>query len=211
MPGVHTIEPHRGRIPSHDTNSIGPPPAQLEGIVAFPPAATTSPLKYGSHHLKQLFHLKINLIVCRFNEIRVAEPLSQANGILSARINTRIKLDISFHPGSPIQYLILQKTPLVHAHEDCPEPEQSLKFSLELRGAGSEAIIGNVCSQCKGRKDQVTWDIVDFRAPTTVITIANGIANVEFFIKCYAIHHNQGNCAFRCVTLFLRLAVFSCV
>jgi hypothetical protein len=116
--------------------------------------------------------------------------------MLSARIDTRIKLHIVFHPGSPIQYLILQKTPLVHAHEDCPEPEQSLKFSLELRGTGSEAIIGNVCQQCKARKDQATFDIVDFRAPTTVVTIVNGTASIEFFIKCYAYHHVEDSRAF---------------
>jgi hypothetical protein len=74
-------------------------------------------------------------------------------------------------------------------HGDSPTPERFLKFSVELKGAGREAIIRNICEKCKERKDQATWDMVDFRAPTTIIVIENGTANIEFFIKCYARHH----------------------
>jgi hypothetical protein len=196
IPGVHPIEPHRGHTPSYDASSTDSLPAQPEDLTVLPPAATTLPLRSSLHHLQQPFNLTINLIACRFNEIQVTKPLSQANGVLSARINTRIKLDISFHPGSPIQFLTLPQTPSVHAHEDSPQPGRSLKFSLELGGTGSEAIIGNVCLQCKRRKDQATWDIVDFRAPTTVITIVNGTASIEFYIKCYVSHHVEDSRAF---------------
>ena len=131
----------------------------------------------------------------RFNEIQVTDPSSQVNGVLSARIDTGIKLHIAFLPGSPVQFLKLPKTPSVH--EDCPQPPRSLKFSLELRGAGSGMIIGNVCAKCKERKDQATWDIVDFRARTPISAIKNETANVEFFIKCYANHHGLDHHAFR--------------
>jgi hypothetical protein len=141
-----------------------------------------------------LFHLTTDLIVYRFNEIRLTDPSSQANGTLSARIDTRIKLHISFQSGSSVQFLKIPKT--LSVHEDRPEPERSLKFSLELRGAAGGAIIEKVCSKCKERKDQATWDIVDFRAPTTIITIENGTATIEFFIKCYAQHHGIDPCGF---------------
>jgi hypothetical protein len=135
----------------------------------------------------RLFHLTADLIVYRFNEIWLTDPSSQANGTLSARIDTRIKLRISFQSCSSVQFLKIPKTPSVH--EDRAGPERSLKFSLELRGAAGGATIGSVCSKCKERKDQATWDIVDFRSPTTIITIENGTATIEFFIKCYAQHH----------------------
>ena len=142
-----------------------------------------------------LFHLTDDLILCRFHEIRVTDPASQANGILSARIDTRIKLHVSFHPGSPIQFLKLPKTTSVHG--DCDAPEHSLKFSLELRGSANGAIIQYVCSKCKERKDQATRDIVDFRAQSTIVTIENGTASIEFFIKCYAHHHGLDFHAFQ--------------
>jgi hypothetical protein len=141
-----------------------------------------------------LIHLASNLILCRFNEIRIIEPSSQENGILSARIDTRIRLHMSFHPGSSVRSLKIPKTPSVH--KECPESAWSLKFTLELRGDATGNIIENLCSKCKERKDQVTWDIVDFRAPTTLIAIENGAANVEFFIKCYAQHHGLGHRTF---------------
>jgi len=74
-------------------------------------------------------------------------------------------------------------------HKEFLEPERSLKFSLELKGVGSETIIQDVCPKCKERKDQATWDMIDFRAPTTTVTIENGTARIEFSIKCYAFHH----------------------
>ena len=132
--------------------------------------------------------------ICRFNEIWVTKPSPQADGVLSARIDTIIKLRVSFHPGSPIRFLKLPKTRSVHEDHFV---EQSLKFSLELRGAGSENVIGNICPECKNRKNQATWDIVDFRAPTTNILIENRTATVEFFIKCYAWHHGEDHHAFR--------------
>lgn len=147
------------------------------------------------HHVLRLFHLTDDLIFCRFNQIRVTDPSSQANGILSARIDTRIKLHISFHPGSSIQFLKLPKTPSVHSDYDTPE--QSLKFSLELRGSDGGAIIRYVCSKCKERKDQATRDIVDFRAQSTIVAIENGTVNIEFFIKCYAQHHGQDHHGFQ--------------
>ena len=146
------------------------------------------------HYVLRLCYLTADLIVYRFNEIRLTDPSSQANGMLSARIDTRIKLHISFQPSSQVQFLRIPKTPSVH--DDRPEPEQALRFSLELRGAAGGAIIGNVCSKCKERKGQATWDIVDFRAPTTIITIENGTATIEFFIKCYPQHHGLDPCGF---------------
>ena len=143
----------------------------------------------------QLFHLTADLVVCRFGEIQVTDPRSQTNGVLRARIDTRIKLHITFPTGFPVQFLKLPKTPSVH--EDSPQPEQTLKFSLELRGAGSESIIEHVCSKCKERKSQATWDIVDFRGRTTIIAIENQSASIEFFIKCYAKHHRPEYHAFR--------------
>ena len=131
---------------------------------------------------------------CRFNKILVTNP-SQANGILSARIETRIKLHISFHPGSSIQFLKLPKTPSVHIDE--PASEQSLKFSLELRGSAGGAIIQYVCSKCKERKDQATRDIVDFRAQSTTVAIESGTVSIEFSIKCYAQHHGLDHNAFQ--------------
>ena len=147
------------------------------------------------YHVLRLFHLTDELILCRFNEIRVTNPSSQANGILSARIDTRIKLHISFHPGSSIQFLKLPKTPSVHS--DCDVPEQSLKFSLELRGSAEGATIQYVCSKCKERKDQATRDIVDFRAQSTIVTVEDGTASIEFFIKCYAQHHGLDHHTFQ--------------
>ena len=34
------------------------------------------------------------------------------------------------------------------------------------------------------------WDMVDFTAQSTIITIENGTASTNFFIKCYT-HHNR--------------------
>jgi len=140
------------------------------------------------------FGILTNTWYCRFDEIQITDPSSQANGVLSARIDTRIKLCVSFHPGSPVQSLTIRTTPSVH--EDRPEPEGSLRFSLEARVTASGNIIANICSNCRNRKDQATWDIVDFRAATTVVTIENRAAIVEFFIKCYANHHGLDNHAF---------------
>ena len=75
-------------------------------------------------------------------------------------------------------------------HSDAPVPEGSLKFSLELKGPSGGNIISEVCNGCMGRMDQATWDIVDFRRPTTTVAIENSTASLEFFIKCYAKHHN---------------------
>ena len=137
------------------------------------------------------------LILCRFDEIQVITgPLSHVDGaVLSARIETSIKLHISFHPGSSIQFLKLPKTPSVHS--DNPAPEQSLKFSLEVRRAAGGDIIQSVCSKCKERKSQASWDMVDFKAQSTIVTIQNGTASVEFSIKCYAQHHGLDHHAFR--------------
>ena len=161
-------------------------------MICKPPLCHSGDIYY---HVLRLLHLADELILRRFNEIRVTDPSAQANGILSARIDTRIKLHISFHPGSSIQFLILPKTPSVHS--DCDAPEQSLKFSLELRGSAEGATIPYVCSKCKERKDQATRDIVDFRAQSTIVTIEDGTAGIEFFIKCYSQHHGLDHHAFQ--------------
>jgi len=160
------------------------------------------PLRAAYHIYYGYFHLTSNPFLRRFDQIQVTDPSFQVNGVLSARIDTRIKLCMIFHPGSPVQYLKIPKTPSVHG--ECPTPAGSLKFSLELKGADSRTIIGNVCEKCKERRDQASWDIVDFRAPTTIISIENATANIEFFIKCYAHHHGITN--FWWATLFSPLA-----
>jgi len=167
--------------------------------------ATAPSLAYGLSYVLWLPHLTSNPFLCRFNAIQVTDPSVQANGVLSARIDTRIKLCVSFHPGSSVQSLKIPKTPSVHG--ECPTPAGSLKFSLELKGADTQTIIKNVCDKCKERKDQATWDMVDFRAPTTIVSIENGTANIEFFIKCYAHHHGITN--FWWVTSFSLPAGFS--
>ena len=150
------------------------------------------PLAYGLSYVLWLLHLTSNPSLGRFNGIHVTHPSSQVNGVLSARIDTRIKLCVSFHPGSPVQFLKIPRTPSVHGER--PTPEESLKFSVELKGAGGQNIIRNVCERCKERKDQATWDIVDFRAATTIIPIQkDGTASIEFFIRCYAHHHGMTN------------------
>ena len=149
-----------------------------------------------------------DLILCRFKGIVVTSPLSHVGAVaLSARVETCIKLCITFHPGSSVQFLKLPKTPSVHS--DDPALAQSLKFSLEVRRASGGDIIQTVCSKCKQRKDQATSDIVDFRAQSTIVTIQNGTpdktqdetpnrtASIEFFIKCYATHHGVDHHAFR--------------
>ena len=138
-----------------------------------------------------------DVIPCRFSEIRVITgPSSHVDGIvLSARIETSIKLHISFCPGSSIQFLKLPKTPSVHS--DSPAPELFLKFFLEVRRVGGGDVIQSVCSKCEKRKAQATSDMVDFKAKSTIITIQNGTASVEFSIKCYAQHHGLDHHAFR--------------
>ena len=142
-----------------------------------------------------------DLILCRFNEIRVITgPSSHVDGtVLSARVETCIKLHISFYPGSSAMFLKLPKTHSVHS--DDPAPAQSLKFSLEVRRASGGDIIQTVCSKCKQRKDQAKSDIIDFRAQSTTVTIQNETPNrtasIEFFIKCYAAHHGVDHHAFR--------------
>jgi len=159
-------------------------PSDPGAIVA---SASTNAIAPFLAYVLWLPHLTSNPFLCRFNGIQVTDPSFQVNGVLLARIDTRIKLCVTFCPGSPVQYLKIPKTPSVHG--EYPTPAESLKFSLELKGADSQTIIRNVCEKCKERKDQATWDIVDFRAPTTTISIENGTANIEFFIKCYAHHH----------------------
>ena len=144
-------------------------------------------LAYGLSCVLWLLHLTSNPFPGRFNGIQVINPSSPVNGVLSVRIDTRIKLRVSFHPGSSTQFLKIPKTPSVH--KQCPTPSGSLKFSVELKGARNQTIIRSVCEKCKERKDQATWDIVDFRAPTTIIPIQDGTASIEFFIRCYAHHH----------------------
>ena len=151
--------------------------------------------------MSRLFILTADLILCRSNEMRVTNPSSRANGILPARIATRFKL----HSGSLVQFLKLPKIPSVHSDY---VPEKSLKFSLELRGAAGWAITQCVCSDCKVRKGQVMWDMVDFTVQSTIVTIGNGTASTEFFIKCYAQHHGLDHHAFRyspCFCLWLAL------
>ena len=163
---------------------------QPEAIVALPSTDSVAPsLAYGLSHVLWLLHLTSDPSFGRFDRIMVTGSSPQVNGVLSVRIDTRIKLLVFFRPGSPAQFLKIPKTPSVHG--DRPTPVQSLKFSLELKGAGSEAIIRNICEKCKERKDQATWDMVDFRAPTTLIAIQDGTANIEFSIKCYAHHHGE--------------------
>ena len=155
-------------------------------------SVTVPSLAYGLSYVLWLLHLTSNPFLGRFNGIQVTHPSFQVNGVLSARIDTRIKLRLSFRPGSPVQFLKLPKTPSVH--KQCPTPEGSLKFSVELKGGDSQNIIRNVCEKCKKRKDQATWDIVDFRAATTTIPIQkDGTASIEFFIRCYAHHHGMTN------------------
>jgi len=167
-------------------------PTQPEAITALASTSATAPsLEYVRPYILWLLHPTSNLLFGRFHEIQVTDPSSQTNGILSARIDTRIKLCVTFRPGSPVQFLKIPKTPSVHG--ESLRTERSLKFSLELKGAGSQTIIRNVCEKCKERKDQATWDMADFRAPTTIVTIENGTAKIEFFIKCYAHHHGITN------------------
>ena len=179
MPHTSTFS---SRIPASSA------PTQLDDIMALPSTNAMAPsLAYGRPYVLQLLHLTSNQFLGSFNGIQVTKPSIEANGVLSARINTRIKLSVFFGPDSPVKFLKIPKTPSVH--EDCPTPEGSWKFSLELKGTGSGNIIGNICENCKNRKDQATWDVVDFRAPTTNVPIENGTASIEFFIKCYAHHH----------------------
>ena len=195
--------------------------AQLTLVHTSTPYHRTNPIKCcGRYHqvppvlsttMSRLTAISSNddLIFCRFNEIRVITgPSSHIDGIvLSARVETCIKLHISFYPGSSAKFLKIPKTPSVHS--DDPALAQSLKFSLEVRRASGGDIIQAVCSKCKGRKDQATLDIVDFRAQSTTVTIQseapnetqdetpNRTANIEFFIKCYATHHGVDHHAFR--------------
>ena len=158
--------------------------------MALPSTNTVAPsLAYGLSYVLWLLHLTSDPSLDRFDRIQVTGSSPQVNGVLSVRIDTRIKLLVSFRPGSPVQCLKIPKTPSVHG--ECPTPAQSLKFSLELKGAGSEVIIRSICEKCKERKDQATWDMVDFRAPTTIISIQDGTASIEFSIKCYARHHGK--------------------
>ena len=167
-------------------------PIQPGAIMALTPTnAMESSHVYGASYVLSLLHLTSYPFLGRLNGIQVTAPSSQANGVLSARIDTRIELRLSFHPDSPVQFLRIPKTPSVHG--ECPTPPGSWRFSLELKGAGSQSTISNVCEKCKERKDQATWDIVDFRAPTTIISIQDKTASVEFFIKCYARHHGITN------------------
>ena len=169
--------------------SASPQPGAITALAST--NAMAPPLEYGRRYVSWLLHPASNLFFGRFNEIRVTDPSSQANGILSARIDTRIKLCMTFRPGSPVHFLKIPKTPSVHG--ECPGLERSLKFSVELKGAGRQTIIRDVCERCKERRDQSTWDMVDFRATTTSVPIENGTANIEFFIKCYAHHHGITN------------------
>lgn len=137
-----------------------------------------------------------DLILCRFNEIRVITgPSSHVDGtVLSARVETCIKLHISFYPGSSAMFLKLPKTHSVHS--DDPAPVQSLKFSLGVRTAAGGDIIQSVCSKCRKQKAQAS-DMVDFIAQSTTVTIRNGTASIQFSIKCYAQHHGLDHHTFR--------------
>ena len=190
IPGLPFIGP---QSPNFASAMFAPSvPTQPGAVMALAPTNAMEPsLAYSLSYVLWLLHLTSNPFLGRFNEIQVTDPSSQANGCLSVRIDTRIKLCVSFHPGSPTRFLRIPKTPSVHGEH--PTPEGSLKFSLELKGARNQAIIRNVCERCKERKDQATWDIVDFRAPTTIISIQDGTANIEFFIRCYAHHHGITN------------------
>jgi hypothetical protein len=186
IPGLPFIGPHT----SDFINAVfaASAPTDPGAIMALASTNTTAPsLAYGLSYVLWLLHLTSNPFLDRINEIQVTDPSFQANGVLSVRIDTRIKLRVSFHPGSSIQFLKIPKTPSVHGER--PTPAESLKFTLELKGAGNQAIIGNVCEKCKERKDQATWDLVDFRAPTTIISIQDRAAIIEFYIKCYPHHH----------------------
>ena len=131
------------------------------------------PLAYGLSYVLWLLHLTSNPFLGRFNGIQVTHPSSQVNGVLSARIDTRIKFRASFHPGPLVQFLKIPKTPSVH--KQCPTPEGTLKFSVELKGVGSH-------------------NIINFRAATTIMPIQeDGTASIEFFIRCYAHHHGMTN------------------
>jgi len=190
MPGLPSIGPYTSDFMSAILASLAP--TDPGAVMALASTNVTAPsLAYGLSYVLWLPHLKSNPFLCRFKGIHVTGPLFQANGVLSARIDTRIKLRMTFCPGSPVQYLKIPKTPSVHG--ECPTPAGSLKFSLELKGADSQTIIKNVCEKCKVRRDQATWDIVDFRASSTIISIENGSANIEFSIKCYAHHHGITN------------------
>ena len=181
IPELPSIWPHTSNFTSEmlASSTLTQPRADMGFMVPS--------LAYGLSHVLWLLHLTSNPFLGRFNGIQVTNPSSPVNGVLSVRIDTRIKLRVSFHPGSPTQFLKIPKTPSVH--KQCPTPEGSLKFSLELKGARNQTIIRSVCEKCKERKDQATWDIVDFRAQTTIIPIQDGTASIEFFIKCYAHHH----------------------
>jgi hypothetical protein len=176
-----------GESPNSLPSKLGTP-----AIVPIPSnamQATTVPLRYCLPSSATAISSDGGPDLCRFNQILVTDPSSHENGILSARISTRIKLHISLHPGSSIQFLKLPRTPSVHSEDPTPAP--SLRFALELRGSTNGAIIQRVCSRCKDRKDQATWDIVDFRAQSTIVAIENGTVNIEFFIKCYAQDHGM--------------------
>ena len=189
IPGVPFIGPYTPNFTSAMFASSAP--TQPGAIMA--PASTDAMEShvYGPSYILWLLHLTSDPLLGRFDGIQVTAPSSQANGVLSARIDTRIELRLCFHPDSPVQFLKIPKTPSVHG--ECPTPAGSWKFSLELKGVGSPSIIRNVCENCKERKDQATWDIVDFRAPTTIVSIQDRTASVEFFIKCYAHHHGITN------------------
>ena len=190
MPGQPFIRPHTSTFSSPMFASLAP--IQLDAIMDLASTNAVVPfLAYGWLYVLRLLHLTSDQYSGRFDGIQVTNPTFEVDGVLSARIDTRIKLRMSFRPGSPVEFLKIPRTPSVH--RECPTPERSLEFSLELKGAGGETIIGNICDDCKERKDQATWDIVDFRAPTTIVTIENGTAYIEFFIRCYAFHHDVTN------------------
>jgi hypothetical protein len=130
-----------------------------------------------------------DLILCRFNEILVITgPSSHVDGIvLSARVETSIKLHISFHPGSSIQFLKLPKTPSVHS--DDPAPEQSLKFSLEVRTGPPVGLLFNLSvrnANYERTRRRGMWLISEPNPRPSPLIPENGTASIEFFIKCYA-------------------------
>ena len=186
IPGLPFIGPYTPNLTSTMfASSASTQPGVIMALASTD--AMESSLVYGLPYVLWLLHLTPYPFHGRLDGIQITAPSSQANGVLSARIDTRIELRLSFPPESPVQFLEIPKTPSVHT--ECPTPAGSWKFSLELKGAGSQSTIRNVCENCKERKDQATWDIVDFRAPTTIISIQDRKASVEFFIKCYAHHH----------------------
>ena len=127
---------------------------------------------------------------------------TQGGAIVLPRIETHVYLDISL-PSRSWNAIQLPRTKSVASDDSVGEGIRPLLLLIIVRGATTRQECDCVCEQCKKRmRNRIgTPGLIDFHAPSNILTPKDGIVQVHFTFSCYSRHHQREDGQYMYVTV----------